>query len=313
MTSQPAMSDVCAITPDGSRVRWQPPAKWRRRLIASSLCAVSVEHCVAGASEVPDLEATGTILAMYLRVPTDLELRMDGSGWASRRLRTPLIYVPAGFSFSSRWANEAEWVTVHFESSWLARSGALTVTGEQCVSIAPRFDVSDELLTQIVRSLHEDALAGMPLGPMYAESLGAAALRRMVYLESRRRPREYAHTVMMQKAAEYIQDNFQEELTLLTVANAVDYPGDLYSFIRSFKKAHGLTPHQYIIESRLQAARNLITSGQCDITEAALNCGFSTASHFSATFRKRWGVSPSEFRLESTVLMREEARESTGR
>ncbi|SAK81985.1 AraC family transcriptional regulator [Caballeronia catudaia] len=311
MTNQPAMTDVRTITPDGGRVRWQPPAKWRRRLVASSLSAVSVEHCIAGASEVPNLEATGPILAMYLRIPTALELRMDGGGWASKRLRTPLIYVPAGFSCSSRWTDKAEWLTVHFESSWLDRSGLLTEN--QPVSIGPRFDVSDELLTQIVRSLHEDALAGMPMGPLYAESLGAAALRRMVYLESRRRPTEYTHAAIMQKAADYIQDNLEDELTLLTVANAVDYPGDLYSFIRSFKKAHGMTPHQYIIESRLHAARKLIVSGQCDITEAALSCGFSTASHFSATFRKRWGVSPSKFKPASANFMREEARESTGR
>lgn len=279
--------------------------------MASSLSPVSLEHCIAGASEVPALEATGPILAMYLRVPAALELRMHGSPWAPKRLRAPLIYVPAGFCCSSRWANEAEWVTVHFERAWLARSGLLT--DQHTASIGPRFDISDELLAQIVRSLHEDALAGMPLGPAYAEALGAAALRRMTYLESRRRPREYAHVPLMQQAAEYIQDNFQEELTLLMVASAVDYPGDLYSFIRSFKKAHGLTPHQYIIESRLRAARSLIASGQCDVTEAALNCGFSSPSHFSATFRKRWGVSPSEFKPAAGTFMQEAATESTSR
>ena len=91
------------------------------------------------------------------------------------------------------------------------------------------------------------------------------------------------------------------------------YPGDLYAFIRSFKKAHGLTPHQYIVERRLQAARSLIASGQCGVTEAAFDCGFSTASHFSATFRKRWGISPSELKPGPADLMRGEARESTAR
>lgn len=305
------MSDVCTIAPDGSRVRWQPPPTWRRRLITPSLSAVSVDHYIAGDSEIIDLETTGTMFAMYLKEPTTLELRTDGRGWASKRLRTPLMYVPAGFSFSSRWSRETEWMTVHFESSWLARSG-IQARG-QLASAMPRFDVGDDLLMQIVRSLHEDALTGMPLGPMYAEALGAAALRRMAYLELRPRPREYAHAPMMQKAVEYIQDNFRDELTLVTVANAVDFPGDLYSFIRSFKKANGLTPHQFIIESRLQAARNLITSGQCDVTEAALNSGFSTASHFSATFRKRWGISPSEIKPSPILTTQEEARESIGR
>lgn len=311
MVSQTAMSDVCTIAPDGSRVSWKPPPKWRGRSIAPSLSPVTIDHYIAGDSEIVDLETTGTMFGMYLRVPTTLELRTDGKGWASKCLRTPLIYVPAGFSFSSRWSKEVEWITLHFESSWLARSGLQA--NEQRVSAMPRFDVSDDLLMQIVRSIHEDAVAGMPLGPMYAEALAAAALRRVVYLEARPRAREYAHAPMMRKAIEYIQDNFRDELTLLMVANAVDYPGDLYSFIRSFKKANGLTPHQYIIESRLQAARTLITSGQCDVTEAALTCGFSTASHFSATFRKRWGMSPSELKPGPAILTRAEARESIGR
>ncbi|MGU7770776.1 helix-turn-helix transcriptional regulator [Burkholderia sp. MR1-5-21] len=306
-----AMSDVCTIAPDGTRVNWQPPSKWKRRSIAPSFSAVTIDHYLAGASEIVDLETTGAMFAMYLRVPTTLELRTDGNGWASKRLRTPLMYVPAGFSFSSRWSKETEWITVHFEPSWLARSG-LPMNEQQRISTAPRFDVSDDLLMQIVKSIHEDALAGMPLGPMYAEALGAAALRRVAYLESRPRAREYAHAPMMQKAIEYIQDNFQDDLTLSMVADAVDYPGDLYSFIRSFKKVNGVTPHQYIIESRLQAARTLIVSGQCDITEAALTCGFSTASHFSATFRKRWGISPSELKPGAAIMTREEARESIG-
>lgn len=304
------MSGVSTTAADGSLVRWKPPPKWKRRSITSSLSPVTIDHCVAGESEIVDLETTGTMFALYLREPTTLELRTNGNPWAHKRLRTPLIYVQAGLSFSSRWSQEVEWVTVYFKPSWLARSGL--ETGGQFATGPLRLDVSDDLLMQIVRSIHEDALAGMPLGPMYAEALGAAALRRMAYLESRPRAKEYAHTPIMQRAVEYIHERFREELSIAMIANAVDYPGDLYSFIRSFKKAVGMTPHQYIIEKRLQAARNLIAQGQCDVTNAALACGFSTASHFSATFRKRWGISPSQLKPPSTPFTREEATESKG-
>ncbi|MEM5433724.1 helix-turn-helix transcriptional regulator [Paraburkholderia diazotrophica] len=94
---------------------------------------------------------------------------------------------------------------------------------------------------------------------------------------------------------------------------ALSYPGDLYSFIRVFKRANGLTPHQYLIETRLQAARDLIERGQRDVTEAALNCGFSTMSHFSVAFRKRWRIPPSALKPRSMISMREEVRESIDR
>jgi len=308
---QTTMRGFCAVAPDGSLASCQTPATWKRRSIAPSPSPVKVEHFIAGDTELLDMETTEALFTIYLTPQVKTEIRMEGRGWSTMHLRTPLAFVAPGFSFSGRWSKPIEGVNVHFDPSWLAQSG-LQTNGQHGAS-ALRYDLSDALLTQMVRAIHEDALAGMPLGPAYAEALGAAALRRMAYLESRPRPREYAHAPMMQKAVEYIQDNFRDELTLLMVANAVDYPGDLYSFIRSFKKAHGLTPHQYIIESRLQAARTLITSGQCDVTEAAFTCGFSTASHFSATFRKRWGVSPSELKPGSAILTRAEAKESIDR
>lgn len=311
MASQTTMRGFCKVAPEGNLASCQTPDRWKRRSVAPSLSPIAIEHYFAGDSELIDMETTGAIFTIYLTPQVKAELRMEGRGWTTIHLRTPLTFVAPGFSFSGRWSTPIEWSNVHFNQSWLAKSG-LQTNGRLGTS-ALRYDLSDDLLIQMVRAIHEDALAGMPLGPMYAEALGAAALRRMAYLESRQRPKEYAHAPMMQRAVEYIQGHFRDELTLLTIANAVDYPGDLYSFIRSFKKANGLTPYQYIIEIRLQAARNLITSGQCSITKAALASGFATPSQFSATFRKRWGVSPSELRPGSAVLTLAEATESTGR
>ncbi|MDN8004496.1 helix-turn-helix transcriptional regulator [Burkholderia multivorans] len=309
--SRPAMRDVCAIAPNGSRVSWHPPHKWKRQPVAPSFAAVSIEHYIAGATEIVDLETTGPILAMYLRAPATLELRTTDGRWTRARIHGPLAYVPPGFSFSGRWSDEIEWISVHFEPSWLSRTRLQSDVWFASATL--RMDVIDDLLAQIVRSLHEDAVAGMPQGPTYAEALGCAALHRMLHLESRPQAKQYARAGMMHKAGEYIRDHFRGPLTLTMVADAVGYPGDLYSFIRSFRKANGLTPHQYIIENRLQAARRLIERGECDVTEAALDCGFSSASHFSATFRKRWGVSPSALKPRAATATPAEARESTGR
>lgn len=308
--SQPIVTDVCRVTPDGRRLSWQLPPNWKRRALAPLNASVAVEHYIASPSEILDLETSGTILSLYRRVPAKLELRTDGNGWVSTSIRAPLAYVPPRFSFSSRWLDEIESINVHFDSSWLARSGLQT---DELETLVPRFGVSDDLLLQVVRSIHEDAVAGMPSGPTYAEALAAVAIRRMFYMQAEPRRPVYAHTLAMRKAVEHIRDNFRDPLTLAEIAEAVDYPGDLYSFIRSFKKARGVTPHQYLIETRLQAARDLIERGRCDVTEAALNCGFSTTSHFSAAFRKRWGLSPSALKPRSMTARREEAKESIDR
>jgi len=295
MADLSAMRDVCVATPNGDRESRHLPANWKRRSgITPFRSCVTVDHYIAGDSEIIDLETTGIMFAMYLRLPASVEIRADGCGWTTKHLQTPLIYTPKGFSFSSRWSSEVEWIIVHFEKSWLHQVNPQI--NEQWGSAMPRFDISDDLLMQIIKSIHEDSVLGMPSGPMHSEVLGAAALNRIMYLDSRPRAKEHIHAPMMRKAAQYIQDNFRSELTLLAVANAIEYPGDLFSFIRNFKKINELPPHQYIIETRLQAARHLIASGRLDVTQAALDCGFSTPSHFSTAFRKRWKMSPSELK-----------------
>ena len=67
------------------------------------------------------------------------------------------------------------------------------------------------------------------------------------------------------------------------------------SLYRKVKEATGYTPLAYVKELRLQEARKLITSkAYASIAEVALNVGFEDHSHFSRTYKKRFGKLPSE-------------------
>ncbi|MGL4291818.1 MAG: helix-turn-helix domain-containing protein [Phreatobacter sp.] len=68
------------------------------------------------------------------------------------------------------------------------------------------------------------------------------------------------------------------------------------SFIRTFKRSTGLTPHRFVVEQRVQAARDLITGSDMPIAEIALAVGFSSQSHLGVAFRAALGVSPARFR-----------------
>jgi len=60
--------------------------------------------------------------------------------------------------------------------------------------------------------------------------------------------------------------------------------------------AFGTTPHQYLIERRINRARRLLSAGTASITEISMSVGFSTPSHFATTFKQRVGVTPSAYR-----------------
>ncbi|WP_281679270.1 helix-turn-helix domain-containing protein [Synergistes jonesii] len=63
---------------------------------------------------------------------------------------------------------------------------------------------------------------------------------------------------------------------------------------RGFKACFGCTVYEYVVEKRMEMARRLLQSGKYRVKEVVWMTGYSNAGHFIDTFRKRYGVTPSE-------------------
>jgi AraC family transcriptional regulator len=68
-----------------------------------------------------------------------------------------------------------------------------------------------------------------------------------------------------------------------------------FHFLRVFSKVLGVTPHQYLVRSRLRRAARLLADDDRSITDVALAVGFADLSNFVRTFRRAAGVSPGRF------------------
>jgi AraC-like DNA-binding protein len=64
---------------------------------------------------------------------------------------------------------------------------------------------------------------------------------------------------------------------------------------KGFKEMFGYTVHAYVIEQRMQKAQQLLEQGSITVSEAASRVGYGNVSHFSAAFRKKFGVRPGEY------------------
>jgi AraC-like DNA-binding protein len=72
-----------------------------------------------------------------------------------------------------------------------------------------------------------------------------------------------------------------------------------FHFLRLFTKVLGVTPHQYLVRSRLRRAARLLADDERPITDVAYDVGFGDLSNFVRTFHRAAGVSPRGFRQAS--------------
>ncbi|MEM1392749.1 MAG: helix-turn-helix transcriptional regulator [Cyanobacteria bacterium P01_H01_bin.150] len=68
-----------------------------------------------------------------------------------------------------------------------------------------------------------------------------------------------------------------------------------YHFTRQFKKSTALPPHQYIIRTRVERAKQLLKQGNLTIAQVAYVVGFSHQSHLNRHFKRLVGVTPKVF------------------
>ena len=69
-----------------------------------------------------------------------------------------------------------------------------------------------------------------------------------------------------------------------------------YYFSHIFKKYYGVSPMRYVNALKLEKSKCLLRCSDIKISAIAQKYGFSSHTHFSATFRKEFGMSPEEYR-----------------
>lgn len=102
------------------------------------------------------------------------------------------------------------------------------------------------------------------------------------------------------RVIEYMSCHFAEALTLERLAAEACI--SKYHFARLFRQRVGQSPHRYLAEIRLDAAQRMLVSSELSIAEIAVECGYSTATHFSMAFARRFGMPPTSFRMKQNFL-----------
>ena len=141
-------------------------------------------------------------------------------------------------------------------------------------------------------TLHLDLIAAA----LFESIACPRAMRNMTAPVSQRLMRRIA------RAAELIESEYARPLKLTDLAAAAEMSP--YHFARSFGDLVGVPPHRYLSAIRLREAVRLILDGE-SVTTACYAVGFSSPSHFTVTFKQRFGIVPSALtRTPNPALIR---------
>lgn len=136
-------------------------------------------------------------------------------------------------------------------------------------------------------------------GALYAEAL---AMQLTVHLLRRYAAVTYRDAVVtgallpsrLRRLDEYLEAHLHENISIDQMAKVAEL--GVWTFTRHFKSSTGRSPHEYVLDRRVERARRLLAQGLVAIKEVAAACGFSDQAHMTRVFRARLGTTPSRLR-----------------
>ncbi|MBE9033139.1 helix-turn-helix transcriptional regulator [filamentous cyanobacterium LEGE 11480] len=136
-------------------------------------------------------------------------------------------------------------------------------------------------------------------GRLYSESLGNLLILHLLRNYCQPNPK-FAQPHMglgdrrLKSVLDYIEAHLDENLGLQDFATLTGL--SQCHFATMFKQSMGVAPYRYVLQQRLERAKQYLQSSNQRIHEIALDCGFADQSHLTKHFRKSVGMTPRQFR-----------------
>lgn len=220
--------------------------------------------------------------------------KLDGRFHRDSVIGGDIVIQPANIGQKCAWDASGDFIILGIEARTFA--GAINESKQpEQVQLLPHFATPDPLVLQIGLAI-KNALQNNPLASrLYAETMVNALSVHLLQNYSARKPKikEYLNGLSKRQLniiIEYIESHLEQDLGLKELAFLLHMSP--HYFCQLFKQSMGMTPHQYVIKTRVDRAKELLLSGKYRIAQVALMVGFANQSHLNRHFKKFIGVTP---------------------
>jgi AraC family transcriptional regulator len=232
--------------------------------------------------------------------PIQYRQTQDGKTHTGLYRRGDFTLTPADVPFFARWEGTENCLQIQLSDRFLRSVAAENLAGNSDrLTLVPAFQNRHGQLEAIATLLLAELQHQQPGGALYLDSLAnVLAVQLLRHHSTTRSPLPtYAGGLppqQLSRVLDYIDAHMTQDIKLADLAGLLTMSP--FHFSRLFKQSLGVSPHQYLIQQRLERAKRLLKQTDRPIIDIAFECGFNSHSHLSKLFRQCTGMTPKAYR-----------------
>jgi len=260
---------------------------------------VHVSRGRLAANEGIEIGAAQLVIAVVESDAFEVEWRPAGEVEPRRQWVLPnsVQILPAEQPCYSRWGARPTILAIAFDRKLVEKLRSEIDAGRRH-EVSARIAVRDPDVDAVVSKLRLELQFGGWSGRLYVESLGIVLAVHLIRNYAGDRISRVARGGLgprrMRRIIEYIEAHLGEEITLAELAGIAALSP--HHFASAFRTSAGVAPHRYVMERRIARASELLAKSHATVTTVAHALGFASHGHFTASFRRFVGVTPSQFK-----------------
>ncbi|MBD2777836.1 helix-turn-helix domain-containing protein [Iningainema tapete] len=210
--------------------------------------------------------------------------------------------MPANVPLFARWDSDDSYLQIRIKSRFIQSVAQETIAiNPEKLELLPEFRTRDRQIEAIGMMLLKELQQNSLGGKIYIKSLRnilivhllrqyAVAKPHLPIYEGGLRERQLLQVI------EYINEHLNQDIKLADLAALLGM--SQFHFSHLFKQAIGTAPYQYLLQQRVERAKQLLKQTDQPIMNIAELCGFNSHSHLSKQFRQLTGMTPKAYRAK---------------